>query len=90
MFHREEKKLEIGKGAELTTDITLALWKKAQIPTQRKDKCVRKLRKLFDQYCSLRKRQLKRTEGSEIKATLIKSDVNELFDISRKDALSIM
>ena len=38
----------------------------------------------------MRKSRLKRTEGSELKATLIKSDLNELFDISRKDALSIM
>ena len=29
-------------------------------------------------------------EGSELKATLIKSDLNELFDVSQKDALSIM
>ena len=49
-----------------------------------------KLRKLFDQYRSLRKRRLKRTEGSEINATLAKSDLKELFDISRKDVLSIM
>ena len=49
-----------------------------------------KLRKLFDQYRSLGKRRLKRTEGSEIKATLAKSDLKELFDISRKDVLSIM
>ena len=51
---------------------------------------MRKLQKLFDQYRNLRKSRLKRTEGSELKATLIKSDLNELFDISRKDALSIM
>ena len=82
--------MEISEGAELTIDATLAISKRAQIPTQGKDKCVRKLRKLFEQYRNLRKSRLKRTESSELKATLIKSDLNQLFDISLKDALSIM
>ena len=51
---------------------------------------MRKLRKLFEQHRNLRKSRLKRTESRELKATLIKSHLNELFDISLKDALSIM
>ena len=37
MFLHEEKKLEISKDAEPTTDATLAISKKTPIPTQGKD-----------------------------------------------------
>ena len=60
--------------AALTIEATLAIWEKARIPAQRKDNCMRKLRKLFEQYRSLKKRQLFGDDGSKCKITLFEGD----------------
>ena len=60
--------------AALTIEATLAIWEKARIPAQRKDNCMRKLRKLFEQYRSLKKRRLLRDDGRNCKITLFEGD----------------
>ena len=90
LFHHQKTQLRVNESAEITIEATLDIWEKARIPTQRKDNCVRKLTKLFDQYRSLRKRRLRKREGDELQLMLFKSDLDELFDVSQKDALAVM
>jgi hypothetical protein len=90
LFHHQEKGLKISDSAKAAVDTTLVIWQKARIPTQRVDSGVRKLSKLYDEYCTLKKNRLSPKEGYRVKEQLFKADLDELFDISRKDSLSIM
>ena len=54
------------------------------------DSLVRKLRKLFDQYCVLKKLRLIEKDSYRYLENQFQNNLLELFDISRKDVLSIM
>ena len=51
---------------------------------------MRKLRKLYDDYSDLKRYRLTQKECFRVKEQLFKSDLDELFDISTKDALATM
>ena len=82
--------MTIANSAKATIHATLVIWAKAHIPTQRIDSCMRKLRKLYDDYSDLKRNRLTQKECSWVKEQLFKSDLDELFDISTKDALAMM
>jgi len=90
MFHHQTNGLTVAHAAKATIDAALLIWARARIPTQRVDSAVRKLRKLYDEYCVLKKTRLMQKESCRFKEEQFKTDLNELFDISRKDAISIM
>jgi hypothetical protein len=54
--------MTIAESAKATIQATLMIWAKARIPAQRTDSCVRKLRKLYDDYSDLKKNRLKQKE----------------------------
>src|SRR6218665_2132987 len=82
--------MTIAGSAKATIHATLVIWAKARIPTQRIDSCVRKLRKLYDDYFDLKRNRLTQKECFRVKEQLFESDLDELFDISTKDALATM
>jgi len=90
MYHHQEEGLTVVDSASMTIDAALVVWAKARIPTQRKDSAIRKLRKLFDQYNKLKDSRLLQSEPARMKEEQFKCDLDELFDISTKDALSVM
>ena len=90
MFRHQTNGLTVAHAAKATIDAALLIWARARIPTQRVDSAVRKLRKLYDKYCVLKKTRLMQKESCRFKEEQFKTDLDELFDISRKDAISIM
>lgn len=90
MYHHSEEGLSIADSAKRTVDAAVGIWAKARIPTQRADSAMRKLRKLYDTYCLLKKNRLKSSEFSRFNEEQFAGDLDELFDISRKDALGTM
>src|SRR6218665_823797 len=58
LFHHQERGMTIADSAKATIHATLVIWAKAHIPTQRIDSCVRKLRKLYDDYSDLKRNRL--------------------------------
>ena len=90
MFHHQEKGQKISSTAKAAIDATIAIWNKARIPTQRIDSGVRKILKLYNEYCALKKNRKTPKEGYRVKEELFKSDVYELFDISQKNVLDVI
>ena len=89
MFHLQNG-CTVGESAKAAIEAIMFIWEKARIPAQRVDSGVRKLRKLYIQYCLLKKNRLTPKNSCRMKEQLFISDLHELFDISSKDALKTM
>ena len=88
-YHLEECKT-VDESAKLAIQSTLTYWEKAHIPVQRHDSCKRQLKKLYDQYCLLKKNRLKSSYFLRAKEQMFLDDLQSLFDISTKDAIETM
>jgi len=89
MYHHSEEGLSIADSAKRTVDAAVGIWAKARIPTQRADSAMRKLRKLYDTYCLLKKNRLKSSEFSRFNEEQFAGDLDELFDISCSNAFQV-
>ena len=58
MFHHQEIEFTISDSANAAVDATVVIWQKARIPAQRVDSGVRKLSKLYNEYCMVKKNRL--------------------------------
>ena len=90
MYHHTEEKRTVKDSAKLAIKATLNFWEKARIPTQRIDSAERKLLKLYDEYCLLKKARLRVSENQKLKESMFLDELQSLFDASSKDALEIM
>src|SRR6267154_421554 len=86
MYHLQENRLTVKRSIRLAIDATLIYWQKARIPTQRVDNGERKLQKLYNEYCQLKKNRQTKLDSIRLKEELFKSKIAELFDIARADA----
>ena len=68
----------------------IAVWDRGRIPTQRIDSCIRKLRKLYENYLALKKHSKRQREGDRMKEDMFKDDLEKLFDIAPTDAMEII
>ena len=75
---------ECYKGA---CEAAIEIWKRAHIPNQRIDSCIRKLSKLHEQYLALKKNRKRANERDKMKEEMLKADLEGLFDIATKDAM---
>ena len=89
MFHLQNG-CTVGESAKAAIEAIMFIWEKTGIPAQRVDSGVRKLRKLYIQYCLLKKTRLTPKNSCRMKEQLFISHLYELFDISSKDALKTM
>ena len=67
LYHHTEEKRTVKDSAKLAIKATLNFWEKARIPTQRIDSAERKLLKLYDEYCLLKKARLRVSENQKLK-----------------------
>ena len=89
-YHLVEKKT-ISESTKLTVINVIFFWEKARVPTKRIDSCQTMVRKLYDDYCSLKKSRVKvSAESARFKEDLFKADLGDLFDIAHKDAMALI
>ena len=87
-FHHVTKGKTVQNSYKMTCDAVIAVWDRAAIPTQRIDSCIRKLSKLHDNYLALKKNRTRQRESDRIKEDIFKGDLEELFDVASKDAMT--
>ena len=63
LFDHQERGMTIVDSAKATIHSTMVIWNKARIPTQCTDLAVHKLRKLYNDYCDLKKNCLSLKAG---------------------------
>lgn len=80
--------LPIGESYSRTIKEIQQLWTRAQIPTQRNDNCIRKLKKIYEVWIKLFKnRSNKKSPAQMSKESVFTSDLKKIFDISCQNVL---
>jgi hypothetical protein len=87
-FHLKSE--NVRKSANLVADVVLEVWAKARIPTQNKDKCVKKIVNVYNELCNLKKSKNRNSDTDVLNRENFVSRLDNLFDIAHDDALSIM
>jgi len=90
LFHHIEEKQEVKKSIRATIEAVLVIWERGKIPTQRIDNAERKLKKLYDEYLLLKKHRGSKLDSCQMKEGIFHADLEELFDISTKNASEVM
>lgn len=90
LFHHIEEKQEVKKSIRATIEAVLVIWERGRIPTQRIDNAERKLKKLYDEYLLLKKHRGSQLDSCQMKEGIFQADLEELFDISTKNAAEVM
>lgn len=83
-------KFNLNESASLVIDECLIFWKKARIPTQESHKCREKLKKIYENWRNLLKSKKRTTVGQKQKEQKFCKSLNNLFDISHKNALILI
>jgi hypothetical protein len=86
-FHHCEEGKSLPESYKLACEAAIGVWARARIPTQRIDSCVRKLKKLHEEYMSLKKHRTRQREQDIQNEEKFKSELGQLFDIATKDAM---
>jgi hypothetical protein len=71
-------------------DEVLQLWAKARIPTMETRAIIEKLNRILDKYEKLKINRKRKTEQQQTNESLLNDEISKLFDISHKDALSLV
>ena len=87
-FHHLNEGKTLPESYQKACDEAISVWERARIPTQRVDSCVRKLSKLYEHYQSLKKNRSRKRESDRMKEDMFRTDIQELFDIATKDAIT--
>lgn len=90
LFHHVVEKKTVSEGLNLACGKVLNVWKRARIPTQRVDACIRKLRGIHDEYQALKRHQSRGRESNRVKEMMFLDNVKDLFDVAPSDALQTM
>jgi len=89
-FHHVTEGRTVQNSYKMTCDAVIAVWNRAAIPTQRVDSCIRKLSKLYEEYSALKKNRTRQRESDRMKEDVFKGDLEDLFDIASKEAMTEM
>lgn len=86
LFHHIRiENMNLNPSARLVAHEVLEYWKKARVPTITAENCVKKLKKLYDEW-----RDVQRNKRYQQRADKFKDELDMLFDVARLDALQIM
>lgn len=88
-FNIRAVKLSVQDSASLVIDECLVFWKKACIPTHDHARCVKKLRRVYDDWRNLDKSKLRKRCLTNAENMFIQN-LDKLFDIAHADALNVM
>src|SRR5215468_8605699 len=66
-FYHLEEKMNLADSLKSACEAIIAVWDRGHIPTQRIDSCIRKLRKLYENYLALKKHSKRQREGDRMK-----------------------
>jgi len=80
--------LNLNSSALLTIDECLIYWKKARIPTQDRDNCAKKLKKLYEELRSLEKNKTKIGNLYQVREKQFEETLDDLFDIAHSNAMN--
>lgn len=84
-------KLNAKESAKLAIDAVLIFWNQARIPTRKLDKCITKLLNIYEQWETLRKRDLNKLSAAmKVKYDDFVDDLDNLFDIAHANAMELM
>ena len=90
LYHHLEQHQEIKPSIRSTAEAVVNIWERGRIPTQRIDNVERKIRKLYDDYMSLKKNRTSHLDSYIVKVDVFQADFENLFDISTKNALELI
>lgn len=88
-FHKHnQENLIVHKSAVMTVIEIEKMWQQAEIPVIKTQNSTNKLLKLHQTWKSLQKNCKKKTDTQRAKESKFKKDLDQLFDIARRDALA--
>ena len=90
LYHHFDLNKQIKDSASIVTQQLQDYWDRARIPTQRKDKIKNKVIQIYEDWKILKSNRYRKTEKHIIREDVFKSNLNNLFDIARADALQLM
>lgn len=82
--------LNLHDSSRLVIDECLIFWKKARIPTHDSSDCIKKLKKVYEDWRKLDKNKTRNTETQKAHENKFKEQLEDLFDISHADALNLI
>ena len=90
-YHNDEaQKQTLNNAAYSAVSRCIEMWKRAHIPYQRIDSCVRILMKLYDEYAKLKKNRNRGNDRDKLNQEEFEGRLKNLFDIATSDALTTM
>lgn len=89
-YNMREVKLNLHDSASLVIDECLIFWKKARIPTQDRSDCIKKCKKLYENFKKLGKHKTRASISCRQKEKEFEDSLNNLFDIAHANALDII
>lgn len=90
VFNTREKKMKLNDSIASAVEECEQFWRNARIPTQFSADCRKKLRKLYIKYRTLEKNKSKLGQVHRQREENFQNDLNNLFDIAHKNAVSII
>ncbi|KAK7572169.1 hypothetical protein V9T40_012805 [Parthenolecanium corni] len=90
VFNSRERKMKLNDSIASAVEECEQLWKNARIPTQFSADCRKKLKKLYLKYRALEKSKSKLGQVHRKREENFQNDLNNLFDIAHKNAVSII
>lgn len=83
--------LSAKESAELVIDAAIIFWNQARIPIRQRIRCANKLFQLYDVWKSLQKRDIEKLSAAmKLKHDSFINDLDDLFDIAHRDAITMM
>ena len=83
-------KLNLHDSSRLVIDECSIFWKKARIPTHDNSDCIKKLKKLYEEWRKLDKNKTRTTELQKTHENKFEEQLDNLFDISHANALNLI
>lgn len=89
-FNMRFVKLNAHDSSRLVIDECLVFWRKARIPTHDYADCVKKLKKLYDDWKKLDKNKYRKTDTQRNHEHDFEEQLDNLFDIAHANALNMI
>ncbi|CAI6353318.1 unnamed protein product [Macrosiphum euphorbiae] len=82
--------LNLHDSSRLVIDECSIFWKKARIPTHDNSDCIKKLKKLYEEWRKLDKNKTRTTELQKTHENKFEEQLDNLFDLSHANALNLI
>jgi len=89
-FNLRLVKLNLNESAALVIDECLIYWRKARIPTRDRLNCIKKLKKIYEDWRTLEKNSKRTGDLYKQREKNFADCLNDLFDISHANAANMM